>query len=136
VRGVEQLVASALAAPKNGTAALSPLARRPETGPSDLLSAERHYQRGLTNFWAGRYWAAENDFYDAIRAANSIGADARYYYFLGLTQLAQGKLDEAREMFRMAGLLEKDRRPPSAVVSRALERVQGGLRRAVEEHRP
>jgi hypothetical protein len=139
VRGVEELVASATAAPKDSGPIrnAASLSRPPEpTTPSDPLGAERHYVRGLSNFWAGRYWAAESDFFDAVRDAGSSSQDARYYYFLGLAQLAQGKNDEAREMLRLAGILEKDRRPSSAVVSRALERVQGNLRRVLEDYRP
>ncbi len=137
VRGVEHLASAATAAPKNGGARNGGISRPPESAtPSDPLGAERYYVRGLSNFWAGRYWTAESDFFDAVRTAGSSNPDARYYYFLGLTQLAQGKPDEARAMFKMAGSLEEQRRPSSAVVSRALERVQGRQRRVVEDYRP
>jgi TolA-binding protein len=139
VRGVDRLVASVAAAPTNSSAGRNGFAspRSPETAtPSDPLSAERHYVRGLTNFWAGRYWTAETDFLDAVRASGTANPDARYYYFLGLTQLAQGKADESRQMFKLAGSLEDQRKPASSVVSRALERVQGRLRQEVEKYRP
>jgi tetratricopeptide (TPR) repeat protein len=138
-RAVDKLVASASAPPVNGNVGRNGagIVRQPESAtPSDPLSAERHYVRGLTNFWAGQYWTAETDLLDAIRAAGTANPDARYYYFLGLTQLALGKRDDARQMFKMAGSLEEQRKPPSAVVSRALERVQGGQRQVVEQYRP
>src|SRR5262249_53897266 len=131
VRGVEQVVSSAQAAARSSPL---PTPTAPLVKPSDPLSstdplvAERHFVRGMANYWAGKYGAAESDFFAAVRAAGTVGQDARYYYFLGLSQLAQGKSDEAREMLRVAGLLEKDRKPPSAIVSRALERIQGSVR--------
>lgn len=139
VRGVDQLVATATATPKiegNGRNGASISRPAEPTTPSDPMSAERHYVSGLTNYWAGKYGTAESDFLDAVRAAGVANPDARYYYFLGLTQLAQGKRDESRQMLKMAGSLEEQRKPSNAVVSKALERVQGGLRRVVEEYRP
>jgi hypothetical protein len=142
VRGIERVIAGARAgeaaakAAPPGRAAVAPPRAAETLDPADSWAAERHFLRGLSNFWAGRYWAAENDFFDAVRSPGGAGQDARFYYFLGLTELAQGKLDEAREVLRYGGQLERDHRPASAVVSRALERVQGNLRRVVEGYRP
>jgi hypothetical protein len=102
----------------------------------DPLAAEEVYARGLANFWAGQYAAAEGDFALAVRTAGETGQDARYYYFLGLAQLVQGKRDDTQVAFRQAGRLERDNRPSSRVVSSALERIQGQLRRTVDTYRP
>jgi len=112
----------------------NPLLESLPTG--DPLAAEQVYAQGLENFWAGRYADAERDFGLAVRTAGTTGRDARYFYFLGLAQLGQGKRDEAQATFRQGGRLERDHRPSSRVVSNALERIQGQLRRTVDTYRP
>ena len=60
--------------------------------------------------------------------------DARYHYFLGLSRLAQDKR-EAYEDFDQAARLERLGRPGRPAVSAALERVQGPMRRVLNEIR-
>ena len=62
------------------------------------------------------------------------GNDARYFYFLGLSRLAQGSR-EAMEDFDEAAQLERAGKPDRAAVSTALERVQGPMRRALNNIR-
>jgi tetratricopeptide (TPR) repeat protein len=100
--------------------------------------ADAHYATGLGSYWSGRYADAEREFSEAISFAGKAGADARYYYYLGLAQLAQGqdRRDAALESFRRGSLLEKLSLPPSGAVSEALERVQGTARRLLNRERP
>jgi tetratricopeptide (TPR) repeat protein len=109
-----------------------PALRRPEsrTDP-DPLAGERHYAAGLNAFAARRYADAERAFLSAVE--NDSG-DARYFYFLGLSRLALGKRD-AYEDFDQASRLERIGRPDRAAVSSALERVQGRMRRVLNEVR-
>jgi TolA-binding protein len=137
VKGLEQLIREGTTAP------VLPNVPQPERSlvqdslpTGDPLAAEQAYARGLVNFWSGRYSAAESDFGLAVRTAGSTGQDARYYYFLGLAQLGQGKRDDSQATFRHAGRLERDNRPSSRVVSSALERIQGQARRTVDTYRP
>jgi TolA-binding protein len=143
VRGVEQLIQKSLRAatssplPNVGVAPLPN--QRPGLEPlpaGDAVAAEEAYARGLVDFWAGRYQDAEGDFAQAVRTAGRTGQDARYDYFLGLAQFLQGKREDAQATFQVAAQLERDHRPPSRVVSDALERVQGQLRRTVDSYRP
>jgi hypothetical protein len=84
------------------------------------------------NFFASRrYREAEKEFLAAVQNDNG---DARYYYFLGLSRLAQGKR-EAYEDFDEASRLERLGRPDRAQVSAALERVQGPMRRVLNSVR-
>jgi tetratricopeptide (TPR) repeat protein len=109
-----------------------PQLKRPESlAVPDPSASERHYAAGL-NFFASRRWRdAEKEFLSAVENDNS---DARYYYYLGLSRLAQGKRD-AYEDFDQAARLERLGRPDRATVSSALERVQGPMRRVLNNVR-
>jgi tetratricopeptide (TPR) repeat protein len=96
------------------------------------LEAERHYAAGLNFFFRRDYANAEKDFLLAIENDNQ---DARYFYFLGLSRLMQGKRRQAYEDFDMGSRLERLNRPAPAAVSSSLERVQGPVRRVVNEAR-
>jgi hypothetical protein len=103
-----------------------PMLRRPESrNVPDPLIAEKHYSAGLNFYTARRYADAEKELLAAIENDNG---DARYYYFLGLARLAQGKRDAAED-FDAGARLEREGRPDRAAVSTALERVQGAARR-------
>jgi tetratricopeptide (TPR) repeat protein len=82
-------------------------------------------------FFAHRYADAEKEF---VAAAENDSSDARYYYYLGLSRLAQNKRD-AYEDFDQAARLERLGRPGRAAVSASLERVQGSMRRVLNEIR-
>jgi tetratricopeptide (TPR) repeat protein len=86
--------------------------------------AERHYAAGLNFYFNRRYSDAEKEFLSAVENDNG---DARYYYFLGLSRLAQGKRTAAED-FDQGARLERAGRPDRGSVSRALERVQGSDR--------
>jgi hypothetical protein len=95
----------------------------PERPPQPLV-AEKHYGAGLTYFWDQKYERAEEEFKEAVRFFNK---DARYFYYLGLSQLLQkpSKLGAANESFGLARRLELQGSPESDEVNNALERVQG-----------
>src|SRR5205085_2681970 len=109
-----------------------PVLRRPDpkTTP-DPLASDRHYASGLSYYFDRKYENAEKEFLSAVENDSN---DARYYYFLGLARLAQGKRD-AYEDFYQGARLEQMGRPDSAAVSTALERVQGRMRRVLNEAR-
>jgi tetratricopeptide (TPR) repeat protein len=109
-----------------------PMLKRPDTlTVPEPAEGEKHYAAGVNFFFAGRYLDAEKEFVSAVENDNG---DARYYYYLGLSRLAQGKR-EAQEDFDQAARLERLGRPGRPAVSAALERVQGQMRRVLNEVR-
>jgi hypothetical protein len=109
-----------------------PALRRTETlTRADPVKAERHYSAGVNLFFGRSYAKAEKEL---LAAVENDSADARYYYFLGLARLAQGK-QEAYDDFEQGARLEELNRPYRAAISAALERVQGRLRRVLNEVR-
>jgi hypothetical protein len=96
------------------------------------LQAESAYAAGVRDFWAGDYARAEQQFQNAIR---NDSRDARYHYYLGLSRLSQNKRAEARRDFERASELEKQSRPARPAINAALERIQGSLRREVDQYR-
>jgi hypothetical protein len=92
--------------------------------------ADKHYAAGLSRYFGRRYSDAEAEFLQAI--AND-SQDARYYYFLGLARVMQGK--QAADDFAQGAALEQQDRPGLEAVSRSLERVQGPERSIVNESR-
>jgi tetratricopeptide (TPR) repeat protein len=99
--------------------------------PPNPAEAKRRYGEGLAQYWAGDYAGAESKLLDAIHQDDR---DARFYYYLGLSRLPQaGKRDAALDDLRMAGLLERQKKPGTAAVGLALERVQGPARTLINE---
>jgi tetratricopeptide (TPR) repeat protein len=119
-----------LLAPAHANALAELIANIKETrGPDSLrepnpAEAERHYAAGVNHYFRRRYSEAERELLSAVENDST---DARYYYFLGLARLAQGKRT-ANEDFDQAARLERAGRPDRASVSKALERVQGNDR--------
>lgn len=95
--------------------------------------ASRSYASGLSAFEAGRLIDAEALF---NTAATSNSGDARYWYFLGLSQHSQGKSKEAEAAFRKGAELESRGKPTSRLVSEAFERLPLSLRGVVKVFRP
>jgi hypothetical protein len=109
-----------------------PALRRPESQAVPTpQGAERHYATGLRLLYSGQYPAAEKEL---LAAVAQDGQDARYYYFLGLTRMYQGKRD-AFEDFEQGARLEQQGLPPGDAVNSALERVQGQARRVIDNAR-
>jgi tetratricopeptide (TPR) repeat protein len=110
----------------------NPSLRRPDTRtPADPFQAEKAYGAGLNAYFGKKYVEAEREFASAVENDNG---DARYFYFLGLARLARGDR-AAYEDFDQGAALERMGRPDRAAVSRALERVQGDVRRVLNRIR-
>jgi hypothetical protein len=98
--------------------------------------AEQYWGTGLSKFWAKQYPEAEKLFFEACKYDSQ---DARYRYFLGLSQWLQNlpaKQDDAKFNFRQGADLERTGRPASDAVNASLERIQGELRKKLNEFRP
>jgi hypothetical protein len=109
-----------------------PFLKRVETVTvQDPLAAERHYFNGRSLYNARRYADAERSFRAAIEQFNS---DARYFYYLGLSRMAQGDRD-AYEFFLQGARLERQNKPAPDAVNKDLETIQGGTRRLISEAR-
>jgi hypothetical protein len=144
LKGLDRLIADT-AAPaaspgqprREGTAAAAPAPRdEPSVAAvrwADPEGSERHYSAGVRYYWLRRYADAERELQRAIGANDG---DARYGYYLGLAQLAQGQRESAVDSFRRAGRLEQDQRPSRELVSESLERVQGRERGLLNRYRP
>jgi tetratricopeptide (TPR) repeat protein len=89
------------------------------------------YSAGRTAYFAGELADAQKVLDEVVKQGS---ADPRAYYFRGLTLHGLGRIDEAKADFAQAVTLELN--PNSRIdVSRALERVQGPARKALESHR-
>jgi hypothetical protein len=109
-----------------------PALKRPDRlAAANPFEAERHYAIGLREYFDGHYAEAEKQFTTALEFYD---LDARYFYFMGLTKLAQSKRD-AFEDFEQAARLERRGLPTREAVSAALERIQGPLRKTLNESR-
>jgi tetratricopeptide (TPR) repeat protein len=99
------------------------------------VMSERHFAKGLEQFWAKNYPAAEGEFKKAVSFFNE---DARYYYFLGMSQYLQKskqKVADAEYSIELGVKLEIARKPASYVINASLERIQGELRRMLNARR-
>lgn len=97
--------------------------------------AEKFFGLALHHYWEGRFAEAEAQLKQAV---GYFDQDARYQYFLGLAQLAQGtklKRDQAYYSFEKGARLEAAGRPGVAEVNGSLERVQGNLRQLLNDFR-
>jgi hypothetical protein len=99
---------------------------------ADLTLAEKYYSAGVIQYWKGDYAAAEKDLITATRYFKD---DARFFYYLGLTLLQEGKQAEANGAFQKGNELESKSRPSPAQINAMLERVQGTARQAIDQAR-
>jgi hypothetical protein len=112
--------------------ALQPRERAANT---DSYQAERHFGEGLHRFWAGQYAAAEEEFRKAV---GFFPQDARYEYYLGLSQVVQNtdnKLKAGRRHIQEGVRLEAQNLPGPVTVNASLERLQGPLRQYLDAYR-
>jgi hypothetical protein len=106
-----------------------PAMKRPTSqSVANPLEAERRFGAGQRLYFDRQFANAEKEFVEAV-AQN--GQDARYFYFLGLSRLAQGKRSDALADFEQGARLEDRNRPPPAAVNAELERIQGPDRRTL-----
>ena len=90
------------------------------------------YGSGVHAFFSGDYGQAYEHLSTAVDGGT---ADPRCYYFRGLTFLQLGREEEAKLDFEQAAQLEAEDINKFYNVSRALERIQGSTRLAVERYR-
>jgi tetratricopeptide (TPR) repeat protein len=110
-----------------------PRLKRPDSlRTPNPFEAERHFAAGLNFYFDRDYSKAEKEF---LLTVENDSHDARYFYFLGLSRLGQNKRPDAYADFEEGATLERQNRPSSAAVSESLERIQGPLRRIVNEVR-
>jgi TolA-binding protein len=88
------------------------------------------YSQGINLYFFGRYAEAEEAFH---QATTQHAGDARYWYFLGMSQVMQGKSGEAA--FKKGLTYEMAGRPTSRAVDTALERIQGRPRQQLNAFR-
>ena len=102
----------------------------------EIVAADRAdatFGTGLELYFAGRYADAERVFRSATAVAPN---DARYWYFLGLSQYLQGNATAAEPSFKKGAELESRYQPSVRAITAALERVQGPARQALAKYRP
>jgi len=119
---IKELLAAKAAMPAKTTTPQPPENRAIRRDPT---LAYQHYTQGVALYQEGRNSEAEIELYWAIKRDSD---DARYQYFLGLAQQAQGKRDLAAQNFRRGVQLEQGHQPSPVFVALALERAkQDGL---------
>ena len=108
-------------------------------GTPNPLMAERHFGEGIHLYWSKQYPQAEEHFRQAVKYYDK---DARFQYYLGLSQLQQKtrlKRDAAIYSFEQGARLEAKLASvnPDAVreVNASLERIQGELRQHLNSYR-
>jgi Tfp pilus assembly protein PilF len=80
----------------------------------------------------GNYAGAEHEF---AQLAASPEASAVHFYYLGLAQARLGRDAEAEKSFHRGWALERESRPPPAVVDAAFERLSRPERELVNRYR-
>ncbi len=126
--GLTEQFQKQLTAAKSG--AVVPLT---DAGVAKAAGAATAFDAGTTAYFAGRYTDAERSFATATQAD---AADARYWYFLGLSRYAQGNTGAADAAFKTGADWESRGKPGRRGVATALESIQGPARRALEAARP
>jgi hypothetical protein len=111
-----------------------PAFKRPDSlSPPDPILGEKHFALAMRLYNSHLFPQAEKEFFEAVRYNDQ---DARYWYYLGLARLMQGKRTEAADSFEAGSLLERQNKPNAAAVSLSLERVQGPIRQTLNSYRP
>lgn len=90
------------------------------------------FGKAVEAYFAGRQFEAE-PLLERIVELNP--ADARHWYFLGLTRFAQGK-PTAEDAFKKGAEQENRNLPSTREINASLERVQGAARAALKPYRP
>jgi tetratricopeptide (TPR) repeat protein len=110
-----------------------PRLKRPDSlRIANPMEAEKHFAAGLNFYFERDYANAEKEF---LLTVENDSNDARYFYYLGLSRLAQNKRRDAQDDFDQGATLERLNRPAPAAVSESLERIQGPTRRIVNDIR-
>jgi hypothetical protein len=118
------------AAPVKGSppAAIRPVVVR----APNPMEAEKHFSAGLNFYFDRDYANAEKEF---LLTVENDSQDARFFYFLGLSKLAQNRRGDAAPDLEQGAMLERLNRPAPAAVNESLERIQGPMRAIVNNVR-
>ena len=103
--------------------------------PAEVLTqdrAARDYNAGVSAYQSKSFAKALTALESAVKLDP---ADARYWYYLGLTQWELGKTTDAQSAFKKGSELEARNRPNAAQVGEALERIQGSTRKELQRYR-
>ncbi len=90
------------------------------------------YGAGAHEYFAGRHFEAYQHLTDAINGGSK---DPRVFYFRGFALMRMGRENEAREDFKAGAAIESTDISQFYPVGKALERVQGSARVALERTR-
>jgi len=100
------------------------------SGRANEEVAGNAYGAGYELYWSGHQNEALSAFKNALNYSNG---DARYWYYKGLSELALGDDQAAHASFSQGVRLELRNMPDSQTVGVALVRLQGPVRRHLEE---
>lgn len=95
-------------------------------------SPQELYGHAVHDYFSGDYESALVALDDAVKSESD---DPRVYYYKGLVLVALGRPDEAQEPWKKGGELEAVDATKFYSVSKALERIQGPVRIALETWR-
>jgi len=110
----------------------NPAVKKEDVDRRNPFEGERLYGQGIRLYFQGDFASAEKLLQQSTEADNQ---DARVYYFLGLSRLAQGKQEPAYDSFEFGARLERSAKPGKAAINTSLERVQGPERRILGQVR-
>lgn len=119
----------------DSTLAAKPL---PELGPllpGTMTSdprADRAFHRGISQYRAGNFIDAENEFLSATKLQNR---DARFWYYLGLTQFALGQAVKSQESLKQGLDREQRNLPRPDTIDAMLERMSANERAIINRAR-
>ena len=91
------------------------------------------YGSGVHQYFSGRHQAAIRSLNNAIAKDSK---NARAYYFRGLAKMGSGDSSGAESDFQLGAMIESSSsKRKTSLVTRSLERVQGGMRMKLEKTR-
>ena len=103
--------------------------------PVEVLTqdrAARDYNAGVIAYQARDFSKSLVSLESAVKLD---AVDARYWYYLGLTQWELGQTNESQVSFKKGSDLEGRNKPNAALVGDALERIQGNARKELNRYR-
>lgn len=103
--------------------------------PVEVLTqdrAARDYNTGVIAYQARDFSKSLASLESAVKLD---AVDARYWYYLGLTQWELGQTNESQVSFKKGSDLESRNKPNAALIGDALERIQGNARKELNRYR-
>jgi tetratricopeptide (TPR) repeat protein len=95
-------------------------------------AADPLFSTGMRHYFAHQFAEAETKLAEAVK---NNPKDARYYYFLALSRLPQGKVEAAQDDLNHAVALERQGLPDRDTINGSLERIQGAERQWINRFR-